>query len=61
MFTEVLELKQDVKYLIILRWGGGESSQVSYTEQNGGFWGFDSPPSLPIQTQRASGFLSQQV
>ena len=71
MFTGALELKRDVKYLIILRWAGageggenlGESTQVSYIDEpNGGvYWGFDS---LPIPTQLSSGdnsFLCQQV
>ena len=67
MFSGAVELKKDVKYLIILRWGsgeGGESRQDSCIEQNGAFWGFDSLPFQPIQTQAASGnngFLCQQV
>ena len=63
MFTGALELKKDVKYLIMVRWaeGGGEREQVSYIEENGVFWGFDC---LPRPTQLCSGdkgFLCQQV
>ena len=65
MFSGAVELKKDVKYLIILRWreggGEGEDKQVTYIERSGVFWGFES---LPILTQLSSvdnGFCCQQV